>query len=141
MIGGALGTFDSKDLETVWSIFEDAESHYRRAQEEITYCDKKQQDLLHEMELVDHTYHEVGKLAKELIDIRRRRRTAKNTLDLLEPLVQWRKEQGNQASLNRLSIVLGKMRKTEEKQKNQVYYRRADDGNGDIIGHSELTGS
>lgn len=128
MIEGVIGGFSSKDVESIIHVFNEALFQFNMAESELEYCDKKTQDILHELELVHHTYHETARLSIELSDIRKRRRAAKEAIDLLKPLVLWKEEesQGNKA-LSKLSNILGTMRKTEEKQKNAVYYYRADD--------------
>lgn len=128
MIEGVIGGFSSKDVESIIHVFNEALFQFNMAESELEYCDKKTQDILHELELVHHTYHETARLSIELSDIRKRRRAAKEAIDLLKPLVLWKEEesQGNKA-LSKLSGILGTMRKTEEKQKNAVYYYRADD--------------
>lgn len=133
MVGGELGTFTSDDVDYIRTILDNADAHYKNALDEMSECDRKQQDILHEMELMDHKYHDLAKLAVELKKVRDRRRIAKNAIELLGPITKWRQEQSG--PLTKLSNVIGVMRKTEEKQKNVIYYRRSDDGKGDIIGH------
>ena len=135
MIGGDIGDFEVSDVEQIAKIVEDALVKYRQAGDEITECDKKQQDILHDLELSDHTYHECGHLAKDLIEVRRRRRLAKNTVDLLEPVVKWKSE--NQAAMNKLSNTIGAMRKIKERQDNMVYFRKTGEDAGTIIEHRE----
>lgn len=133
MIGGALGEFTSKDLEQIRVILEDAGENYKKAQDELTFCDRKQQDILHEIELVDHGRREIATLGLELADIRRRRRVAKNTIELLAPVVKWRQEQAG--PMTKLSNVIGSMRKIEEKQQNQVYFKKTGEAAGEVIEH------
>lgn len=126
----------SEDISGFQKLLEEAERDYRNAQSEIDFCEKKQQDILHDMELVEHRYHEIAHLGVELTDIRRRRRAAKNTMDTLSPLLKWKQE--NSSALNRLQITIGQMRKVEDKQQHQVYYRRVDgEDKGTIIGHRD----
>lgn len=133
MIGGALGEFTSKDLEQIRVILEDASDNYKKAQDELTFCDRKQQDILHEIELVNHGRREIATLGLELADIRRRRRVAKNTIELLAPVVKWRQEQAG--PMTKLSNVIGSMRKIEEKQQNQVYFKKTGEAAGEVIEH------
>lgn len=133
MIGGELGSFNSKDLEQIRVILEDAGENYKKAQDELTFCDRKQQDILHEIELVNHGRREIATLGLELADIRRRRRVAKNTIELLAPVVKWRQEQAG--PMTKLSNVIGSMRKIEEKQQNQVYFKKTGEAAGEVIEH------
>lgn len=121
----------TSDVELIVKILTNAADQLRIAEQELDYCDKKTQDLLHELELVNHSYHENARLCIELKDIRKRRRFAKETIDLLTPVVTWKNEQSG--AINRLNKVIGEMRKVDEKRKNAVYYYRADDA-GKMIG-------
>ena len=135
MIGGALGAFESRDIERIFDILNDAKLNYQKAQDEMTYCDRRQQDLLHEIELVTHGRREIANIGIELAEIRRRRRVAKNTIELLAPVAKWRQEQAG--PLTKLSNVIGSMRKIEERQQNQVYFKKTGDDAGEIIEHRE----
>ena len=127
---GVMGSFETRDVEQIMRTINEAYEQYKMADAELEYCDKKTQDILHELELVNHKYHETAKLSLELTDIRRRRRVAKDTLELLYPIVHWRDQQ--QGALGKLSNVIGEMRKIDEKHRNAVYYYRAD---GDKAGN------
>ena len=139
MIGGELGDFTIEDVEKILKTIEDASFQYRSASDEIAECEKKQQDILHDLELADHTYHERGRLCNDLVEIRRRRRLAKNVMDLLEPVVKWRNE--SQGPLNKLSNTIGSMRKIKERQDSKVYFRRTGEDAGSIIEHREAKGA
>lgn len=127
-----MGSFETKDVENIFRIVNEAYEQYKMADAELDYCDKKTQDILHELELINLTYHESAKLGRELIDIRKRRRLAKDTIEFLYPMVHWRDQQ--QGPLGKLSNVLGEMRKIDEKHKNAVYYYRADNSGDRIEG-------
>ena len=116
---------EKADPRSIVDILANAKEELKNAEAELDYCDRKTQDILHELELVDHTYHEIARLAIELKDIRKRRRIAKNTIDLMTPLVTWEKE--SQGPLTKLNNVIGSVRKIEERQNNAIYYKRADD--------------
>lgn len=98
----------------------------------VKYCEDKTQDIMHELELVDHTYHERAKLAQELAEVRQQRRVSKNICEILAPLVTWCEKE--QSAINGLKRVLGDMRKIDERRDNRLYYKRAD-GNHEIIGN------
>lgn len=137
MIGGALGSFETNDIEQIRIILQEAEHHYKLAESELDYCDRKQLDILHEFELLDLSYHDGAHLAKELSDIRKRRRVAKNTIDLLSPVLKWKTE--SSGALTKLNNLIGQMRRIDEKQENCIYYKRADDIGEMIIPHKEAS--
>lgn len=135
MIGGELGSFGTNDIEQIRIILQEAEHHYKLAESELDYCDRKSQDILHEFELMDLKYCERARLGKELTDIRKRRRVAKNTIDNLSPIIRWKQEANG--TLQKLNSTIGQMRKIDEKQENCIYYKRADDIGEMIIPHKE----
>ena len=120
----------SKEIENVLKLFREADEEIAEANEEQRLCEDKQQDILHDFELVEHTHNERGRLGKELTEVRRRRRVAKDTGELLAPLCDWISHY--QPAINALKKVLGEMRKVEEKRKNRIYRRKAD-GKGEVI--------
>lgn len=112
-------------------FLKDASAELEVSKREVDYCERKTQDMLHELELIESmTYHERAHLSTDLVDIRRRRRAAKDMIELLTPIVEWR----NDAKLiwDKLERVLGSIRKIEDRQKNRVYWKRADDKGGFI---------
>lgn len=113
----------SKSVEDTLNMFAQAGESLKMAQDELDYCDKKTQDLLHEIELCEWTYHERARAAIELRMIRQRRRAAKDIIDTLTPLISWIDSQTN--SVNQLKQCLGSMRKAESKMEGRVYYKRA----------------
>ncbi len=126
-----ISTICAKDVENVLHFIREAEDAVVLAEDERKICEDRQQDILHDLELVDHTHNERGRMGKELTEIRRQRRTAKNACELLYPLCEWIANNGN--AIKALQRVLGEMRKIEDKQKNRQYYRKAD-GKGEVIG-------
>ncbi len=121
----------SKDVDKVLRFFKEADDAAVIADDERKICEDKQNDILHELELVDHTHNERGRLGKELTEIRRQRRGAKDAYELLYPLCEWIANNGN--AIKALQRALGEMRKIEEKQKNRQYHRKAY-SKGEVIG-------
>lgn len=121
---------DSKDVEKVLQLFRDADDEAALASDEQKDCEDRQNDILHEFELIELTHNERGRLGKELTEVRRQRRIAKNTSELLFPLCEWIANNGH--AIKALQRALGEMRKIEDKQKNRLYRRKAD-GKGEVI--------
>ena len=101
------------------------------AMEELDYWDKKTQDILHDIELAEHTEAELAALAAELREVRRARREAKDRYEELTPLCRLLESTTIAAQLAR---ALGEMRKAEEKHKNRVYIRRTENKGELIVG-------
>lgn len=118
------------NVEGFLKFLKDASGELYAAKAEVDYCERKTQDILHELEIVDMTYHQRAHLSEELMNVRRQRREAKDMIELLTPLVEWA---GNaNLVIGKLQTCLGSIRKSEEKQKNRVYWKRAD-GQGEFI--------
>lgn len=84
------------------------------------------QDLLHALELGNNSYHEQAKLGKTLSGIRKERRSAKYTIQQLQPLIDW--VTNNQTTIRGLEKLLGQIRKEELKTNPQtlIYHNRTD---------------
>lgn len=130
----------SQSVESALNMFSQANESLRMAQNKLDFCDKKTQDLLHELELCDWTYHERAHAAIELQAVRQRRRAAKDIIDVLTPLTTWLTAQAS--VVNQLKQCLGAMRKAESKMENRVYYKRAcDTGENFVIADKKTDGS
>ena len=88
--------------------------------EEQTYLET--QDILHSLEIHDHQYDSLANIAEMLTDVRRRRRAAKDSLAVYEPIAAWVDE--NKTVLKSLERLLGDVRKAESFQKNRCYVNR-----------------
>lgn len=132
MIDNVSLEFGISDISRINETIQEVDRQLRGSNEELIYCNKRQEDILHEIEFKKLSRKELGKLAAELRDIRVRRRKAKNMLELLQPMEQW--ISSNRAAVIKLSPVLGSMRKIREKQEGRCYISRADNG-GDVIEH------
>lgn len=125
------------DLENILRILHDVRVDYLAAQEELKLCDDKTQDILHDLEIVEHTYYERANLAKELVGIRRQRREAKDATETLEPFAVWIMKNAN--VIKELQQILGQMRRQDERHANRIYFRRTDP-KGEIIARKDTNG-
>lgn len=82
------------------------------------------QDYLHKLELEDLSYHERSRVALSLAENRKARRDFKDTVEELEPIVNFFEDQHNQNFIKRLRQLLGQVRKVEEKHQNRFYTPR-----------------
>ena len=100
------------------------EADYSMAQGIQTDAEAETQDILHELELEEITYHEYARLSKALKEVRIKRREAKDIAEQLEPLVVW--ETQNNKTIKELEKVLGEMRKAEKSKQNRHYNPKTD---------------
>lgn len=114
----------SKAIEDFCTILEQAKSDYSWNSNEINKLDKLTQDYLHSLELDDLNYSERAKVATQLAVCRRQRRQSKDTVEILDPLVNFLNSDKGKNMNNLLKEILGKTRKVEGKMENRVYRNR-----------------
>ena len=95
---------------------------YEYAQAECAKLDKTHQDLLHAIEFF--TYDDRGKISTQLAKVRKERRMYKDTMGLLEPMYTLLKSPSGADFTNRLTQVLGQVRKQERYLQDKCYYPR-----------------
>lgn len=90
---------------------------------------RKQNDLLHDLELDDLKYHEIARLGKEIRQLRRNRREYKNEYLLAESIKDFYKDNYTIVDLKKLSGVLDTLQKRLIKDseiiQNQYYNKRS----------------
>lgn len=114
----------SEQIEQFLDLLKEIESLSRQSELEETDTSSETQDILHALELQDLSYHQQAKLAKKLVDVRKRRRKAKDMIAQIEPLFKWANT--NKKSIDELKQVLGNIRKLEKGAENRFYNPRTD---------------
>lgn len=114
----------SDSISAVCRMFDDALKDYQWNSDKIVEMDKLTQDYLHKLELDGLKYEERAKVATQIAKCRQERRAHKDTVQILEPLVQYLDTEKGRQLFNLLREVLGKTRKVEERMENRVYYPR-----------------
>ena len=115
----------NKKRETIkafLSLIEKAEKETEFLNQEISDCDKAIEDLLHDIEF-DNFYRTEGHhKARQIKEIRQRRREAKDLLRYTTPIRDFLRS--NQKIRNELHKILAGFDYTEEMQKKRVYTPR-----------------
>lgn len=101
----------SKGIEEFLRFLTSAKEAYNISASVQDETEDMTQDLLHQLELGENSYHEIAQLGIRTADARRERRAAKNTIQQLQPLMDWM--QNNQVTIRGLEKLLGQMRKEE----------------------------
>lgn len=114
----------SKSLEDFAEMIRCAQSDYAWNSDEVNRLDKQTQDYLHKLELEDLDYSERAKVATALRNCRRLRRMSKDTVEVLEPFVNFLNTDRGRNLLNLTGEVLGQTRKVEERMKTRTYRYR-----------------
>ena len=98
-----------------------AKQDYEWNREEVNRLDKLTQDYLHQLELGGLDYRERAKVATKLSQCRKVRRISKDTVEILEPLMEFLQSEKGKGTLNLMREVLGKTRKVEERMETRTY--------------------
>lgn len=114
----------SEGISAICNLFDQARADYKWNGDMVVEMDGLTQDLLHSLELDGLKYEDRAKVATRLAQCRQRRREYKDTVAILEPLIQYLESEKGRQLMNLLREVLGKTRKTEERMKNRVYVPR-----------------
>lgn len=114
----------SESISDFCKFLESAQKDYTWNFDMVHKMDLLTNDYLHELELDDLDYKGRAKLATKLEKCRKDRRNHKDTVQALEPLIEYLNTEKGKQFLNLLKEVLGKTRKVEERMENRVYVRR-----------------
>lgn len=114
----------SKELEQFLDFLKSAESQLDQATTGQQEAEAETQDILHALELENHSYHEAASLARKLAKVRQTRRQEKDIVAQLTPVVEWTRE--NDAAVRSLQRLLGDLRKVERSTQNRFYTPRTD---------------
>ena len=112
----------SKDLETFLSLLRTTEEQHNIHYDNVNKCDREQQNLLHDFELLDLNYNQRAKKATELKKTRLERRYSKDIVEMTSEVVQFCKD--NRQFIQKTERLLGDLRKKEKDLENRVYKRR-----------------
>lgn len=102
-------------------MVEDAKSDYQWNKDEVNRLDRLTQDYLHMLELDGLDYRQRAKVATQIVKCRQERRASKDTVETLEPLIQFLDSDKGRNMMNLIREVLGKTRKVEERMTNRTY--------------------
>lgn len=111
----------SESISNFCDMVADAKSDYEWNCAEVTRLDRLTQDYLHQLELKDLGYHERAKIATQLADTRRLRRASKDTVEVLEPFIDFIESERGKQTMNFMREALGKTRKVEKYMENRTY--------------------
>lgn len=109
-----------KIIQDFANLLENAYKEYKAYSQLVNDMDKATQDVLHQLELGEKI--SISKWSKELVNVRKRRRYAKDMSVRLEPLYQY--YVNNQKEINKLKMIVGELRKIVKTQENRTYKPR-----------------
>lgn len=109
----------SQGIDSFLIFLRDTEQRYHMAEADEQEASDATQDILHDIELQDHDYHEFARLSKELKAIRQKRRAAKDTMSETLPVLEWL--DANRPVIKGIERLLGNVRKVEKNTENRIY--------------------
>lgn len=111
----------STHISEFCNVLTKARGDYEWNKDEVNRLDRLTQDYLHKLELEGLSYNERAKVATQLAKCRQLRRASKDTVEILEPLIQFLESDKGRGMINVLREALGKTRKVEERMENRTY--------------------
>lgn len=110
---------------TIVTIFHDVVKNYEHNLDIIKQCEESLNDINHEIELSDDKDLYKGYLMyKEIRELRRKRRQAKNENELMRDMYDYFMSPQGQAFKNKTQQLQGGARKIEEAQQRRTYVPR-----------------
>ncbi len=114
----------SETISAFCRSMDNAKADYAWCHDEVNRLDKLTQDYLHKLELGNLDYRERAKVATAIARCRRQRRGCKDTVEILEPLVQFLDSERGKNLMNLMRETLGKTRRVEKSMENRTYFPR-----------------
>lgn len=102
----------------------ETEELYRIGTANEEEANQETQDILHSLELEEHSYHENARLGKKLGEIRKKRRAGKDLVDQTSSICGW--TETHRQTLKELEQLLGIVRKAERKCEGRIYTPRTE---------------
>lgn len=117
----------SETISNFCDMVTEVKSDYEWNKAEVNRLDRLTQDYLHQMELNGLNYRERAKVATQLTKCRQLRRESKDTVEILEPFVEFIESEKGKQTMNFMKEALGKTRKVENYMKTRTYrYKELD---------------
>lgn len=114
----------SEHISSFLNLIREAQQEYNIAVSEEQDANNATQDILHSIELSENKYHDYARLAIALREVRQQRRRAKDTVQELQPIVDFSGD--NMKFIKALERLLGDVRKAEKGTEGRFYSPRTD---------------
>lgn len=102
----------SDALDEFLKYFKLAKKEKERAEKVLNETNDKLQDLYHQLEFGNNTYHESARLAKKITEVRRERRLAKYQIEQTSPIDDWLSRNFN--TIRSLEKLLAEVKQAEQ---------------------------
>ena len=111
-------------LSDFLNLITEVQRDYQWNYDEVNRLDRLTQDYLHQLELDGLDYRGRAKVATQIKDCRQLRRASKDTVEVLEPLMEFINSDKGKNLLNLLRETLGKTRRVEQYMETRSYRRK-----------------
>ncbi len=102
----------SDPLDEILKYFKLATKEKDRAEKALDKCNNELQDLYHQLEFGENSYHEKARMANKIQDIRKERRLAKYQIEQTTPIDDWVSRNFN--TIRSLEKLLAEVKNAEE---------------------------
>lgn len=109
----------SDNIEIFLDFLRQAKREYQIAIAEEKEKDAASQDLDHRLELENNSYHDIAKIGKKRMQVRRERRQAKDLQQELKPITDWMYQ--NPRVIKSMEELLGAVRRAEKALQGRTY--------------------
>ena len=116
----------SNEIKSFLDFVQRSTQEYKTACETVEKENRRLQDFLHAIEFEEHA-KERSKICTKFRESRKQRRISKDTMEELEPLVKFFQEPNHKRTLDKMTQLLGEVRKVEKYHANRHYCPRVDD--------------
>lgn len=114
---------ESEKIKAFLDFVEESKKLHKLAMESMKLEDKKLQDFLHAIEFEPNA-KERSKICTKLHESRMARRRHKDIMESCEPIVQFFQDPQNKRTLDKMTQLLGEVRKVEKYHKDRQYFPR-----------------
>jgi len=112
----------SEIISRFLDLLKESEEQLHIAEADEKYANDETQDILHRLELYDDPYDRNAHLAYMLKLVRRKRREAKDEIEITSKIAYW--SASNAKAVNNLRELLGEVRKCERRHEQRYYENR-----------------
>lgn len=117
----------SEAVKLFLDFVDESRTLYSQSMEEMKKEERKQQDYLHQIEFESNA-KERNKVCTKLHQSRRERRRHKDVVESCEPVVRFFQDTQNKKTLDRMTQLLGELRRIEKYHQNRTYRPREPEG-------------
>ena len=114
-------TRTSEQISAFLKFLERIEKDYAWALKEESKAEAESQDHLHQLELLEFSYHDQARIARQLKECRIRRRAMKDAIFVYTPIVEFLESEKGKMLIGQLQQVLGRVRKEERRLEERTY--------------------